>query len=112
AEVPLTNLVRESILANETLPMKLTAYSPCFRQEAGSYGKDVRGLIRNHQFDKVELVWISRPEESLAALEQLTKDAEAILAELELPYRVLALCTGDLGPASRKTYDLEVWMPS
>jgi seryl-tRNA synthetase len=112
AEVPLTNLVRESILANESLPMKLTAYSPCFRQEAGSYGKDVRGLIRNHQFDKVELVWITRPEESLAALEQLTKDAESILAELELPYRVLALCTGDIGPAARKTYDIEIWMPS
>ena len=112
AEVPLTNLVREEILSAERLPMKLTAYTPCFRQEAGSYGKDVRGLIRNHQFDKVELVWITKPEDSLAALERLTHDAEAILTELELPHRVLSLCTGDIGPASRKTYDLEVWMPS
>ena len=111
AEVPLTNLVREEILSIESLPMKMTAYTPCFRQEAGSYGKDVRGLIRNHQFDKVELVWISKPEESLAALETLTSDAEAILTELGLPHRVLSLCTGDIGPASRKTYDLEVWMP-
>ena len=112
AEVPLTNLVRGEILAAEKLPMKLTAYTPCFRQEAGSYGKDVRGVIRNHQFDKVELVWIAKPEESLACLEQLTADAEAVLTTLELPHRVLSLCSGDIGPASRKTYDLEVWMPS
>lgn len=112
AEVPLTNLVREEILPVEKLPMKLTAYTPCFRQEAGSYGKDVRGLIRNHQFDKVELVWITKPEDSLQALETLTTDAESILKILEIPYRVLALCTADIGPASRKTYDIEVWMPS
>jgi seryl-tRNA synthetase len=113
AEVPVTNLVRETILPpTAALPLKYTAYTPCFRQEAGSYGKDVRGLIRNHQFDKVELVWITKPEESLAALEQLTKDAEAVLQALELPYRVIALCTGDMGFASRKTYDIEVWIPS
>ncbi len=113
AEVPLTNLVRESILPpGSPLPLKYTAYTPCFRQEAGSYGKDVRGLIRNHQFDKVELVWITRPEDSLSALEQLTQDAEAVLKALELPYRVILLCTGDMGFASRKTYDIEVWIPS
>ncbi|HVC09665.1 MAG TPA: serine--tRNA ligase [Elusimicrobiota bacterium] len=112
AEVPLTNLVRGEILPPEKLPLKMTAYTPCFRQEAGSYGKDVRGLIRNHQFDKVELVWITRPEESLAALERLTADAEAALTSLEIPHRVIHLCTGDMGFSSRKTYDLEVWMPS
>jgi seryl-tRNA synthetase len=112
AEVPLTNLVRDEILAETALPMKLTAHTPCFRQEAGSYGKDVRGLIRNHQFDKVELVWIAKPEESLAALEELTKHAEAVLTALELPHRVIALCTGDMGFSAQKTYDLEVWMPS
>ena len=112
AEVPLTNLVRESILAADALPLKMTAATPCFRQEAGSYGKDVRGLIRNHQFDKVELVWITEPEKSLEALEQLTKDAEAILTELGLPMRVIELCTGDMGFSARKTYDIEVWMPS
>jgi len=112
AEVPLTNLVREEILPADKLPMKLTAYTPCFRQEAGSYGKDVRGVIRNHQFDKVELVRITKPEDSLAALEELTADAENVLKTLELPYRVLLLCTADIGPASRKTYDLEIWMPS
>ncbi len=112
AEVPLTNLVRDEILPLESLPIKMTAYTPCFRQEAGSYGKDVRGLIRNHQFDKVELVWITRPEDSLSALESLTEDAERILKTLEIPYRIIELCTGDLGFASRKTYDLEVWMPS
>jgi seryl-tRNA synthetase len=112
SEISLTNMVREEILAAEKLPMKLTAFTPCFRQEAGSYGKDVRGVIRNHQFDKVELVWITKPEDSLAALEQLTKDAEAVLAELELPYRVIHLCTGDMGFAAQKTYDIEVWMPS
>jgi seryl-tRNA synthetase len=113
AEVPLTNMVREAIQQpGAPFPFKWTAYTPCFRQEAGSYGKDVRGLIRNHQFDKVELVWITRPEDSLAALEQLTKDAEAVLQALELPYRVISLCTGDMGFASRKTYDIEVWIPS
>lgn len=112
SEIVLTNLVREEILSAEKLPMKLTAFTPCFRQEAGSYGKDVRGVIRNHQFDKVELVWITKPEESLAALEILTKDAEAVLEALELPYRVLHLCSGDMGFSSQKTYDLEVWMPS
>ena len=112
AEVPLTNLVRDDILHAQVLPMKLTAYTPCFRQEAGSYGKDVHGLIRNHQFDKVELVWISKPEDSLAALELLTADAEAVLKTLDIPYRVLELCTADLGFSARKTYDLEVWMPS
>lgn len=112
AEVPLTNMVRDEILAAEKLPMKLTAYTPCFRQEAGSYGKDTRGVIRNHQFDKVELVWITKPEESLAALEDLTKHAATVLERLELPHRVLALCTADMGFASQKTYDLEVWFPS
>ncbi len=113
AEVPLTNLVRESILpADKPLPLKYAAYTPCFRQEAGSYGKDVRGLIRNHQFDKVELVWITKPEDSLDALERLTGDAEAVLKALELPYRVVLLCTGDIGFSSRKTYDIEVWIPS
>ncbi|MFI5345464.1 MAG: serine--tRNA ligase [Elusimicrobiota bacterium] len=112
SEISLTNMVREEILSVEKLPMKLTAFTPCFRQEAGSYGKDVRGVIRNHQFDKVELVWITKPEDSLPALEQLTKDAESVLAELELPYRVIHLCTGDMGFAAQKTYDIEVWMPS
>ena len=112
SEISLTNMVREEILSADRLPMKLTAFTPCFRQEAGSYGKDVRGVIRNHQFDKVELVWITKPEESLDALEQLTKDAEGALAALELPYRVIELCTGDIGFAARKTYDIEVWMPS
>lgn len=112
AEVPLTNLVRDEIISTNKLPMKLTAYTPCFRQEAGSYGKDTRGVIRNHQFDKVELVWITRPEDSLQALEDLTGHAEAVLERLELPHRVLALCCADLGFAARKTYDLEVWFPS
>lgn len=112
SEISLTNMVREEILPAERLPLKLTAFTPCFRQEAGSYGKDVRGVIRNHQFDKVELVWITRPEDSLKSLEQLTADAEAVLAELELPYRTIHLCTGDMGFASQKTYDIEVWMPS
>jgi len=112
SEIVLTNMVREEILPAEKLPMKLTALTACFRQEAGTYGKDVRGVIRNHQFDKVELVWITKPEESLAALEQLTKDAAATLEALELPHRVIHLCTGDMGFASHKTYDIEVWMPS
>lgn len=112
SEIVLTNMVREEILPAEKLPMKLTALTACFRQEAGTYGKDVRGVIRNHQFDKVELVWITKPEDSLAALEQLTKDAAATLEVLELPHRVIHLCTGDMGFASQKTYDIEVWMPS
>ncbi|MDD5302846.1 MAG: serine--tRNA ligase [Elusimicrobia bacterium] len=112
SEIVLTNMVREEILPADKLPMKLTALTACFRQEAGTYGKDVRGVIRNHQFDKVELVWITKPEESLAALEQLTKDAAATLEALDLPYRVIHLCTGDMGFASQKTYDIEVWMPS
>lgn len=112
SEIVLTNMVREEILPAEKLPMKLTALTACFRQEAGTYGKDVRGVIRNHQFDKVELVWITKPEESLAALERLTKDAAATLEALELPHRVIHLCTGDMGFASQKTYDIEVWMPS
>lgn len=112
SEIVLTNMVREEILSADKLPMKLTALTACFRQEAGTYGKDVRGVIRNHQFDKVELVWITKPEDSLAALEQLTKDAAATLEALELPHRVIHLCTGDMGFASQKTYDIEVWMPS
>ncbi len=112
AEVPLTNVVREEILDEETLPMKLTAYTPCFRKEAGSYGKDVRGIIRQHQFNKVELVKISTPERSWEELELLTKDAEEVLQLLGLPYRVVTLCTGDLGFSAAKTYDLEVWVPS
>jgi seryl-tRNA synthetase len=112
SEIVLTNMVREEILPAEKLPMKLTALTACFRQEAGTYGKDVRGVIRNHQFDKVELVWITKPEDSLAALEQLTKDAAATLDALDLPHRVIHLCTGDMGFASQKTYDIEVWMPS
>jgi seryl-tRNA synthetase len=112
SEISLTNMVRDEILAAERLPLKLTAFTPCFRQEAGSYGKDVRGVIRNHQFDKVELVWIVKPEDSLGALEQLTKDAESVLTELELPHRTIQLCTGDMGFAAQKTYDIEVWLPS
>ena len=112
SEIVLTNMVREEILPVERLPIKLTALTACFRQEAGTYGKDVRGVIRNHQFDKVELVWITKPEDSLASLEQLTKDAAATLEALELPHRVIHLCTGDMGFASQKTYDIEVWMPS
>jgi seryl-tRNA synthetase len=112
AEVPLTNLVREQILKPEELPLKLVAHSPCFRSEAGAAGKDTRGMIRQHQFDKVELVHIVRPEESYAALEELTGHAEAVLKALKLPYRALALCAGDTGPSSAKTYDLEVWLPS
>jgi seryl-tRNA synthetase len=112
AEVPVTNIVRDEILPGETLPLKMTAYTPCFRAEAGSYGKDVRGMIRQHQFNKVELVKVCRPEESWAELEALTADAEDILRRLSLPYRVVTLCTGDLGFSSAKTYDLEVWLPS
>ena len=111
SEITLTNSVREEILPADALPIKLVAHTPCFRSEAGSYGKDTRGMIRQHQFDKVELVQIVKPETSYAALEQLTRDAESVLNKLELPYRVVALCTGDIGFASAKTYDLEVWLP-
>jgi seryl-tRNA synthetase len=112
AEVPVTNIVRDEILPGERLPLKMTAYTPCFRAEAGSYGKDVRGMIRQHQFNKVELVKVCRPEESWAELESLTADAEDILKRLVLPYRVVTLRTSDLGFSSAKTYDLEVWLPS
>ncbi|MEC7803319.1 MAG: serine--tRNA ligase [Pseudomonadota bacterium] len=111
AEVPLTNLVREMILQDADLPLRLVAHTPCFRSEAGSYGKDTRGLIRQHQFEKVELVHVVRPEESYAALEELTTNAEAVLQRLELPYRVVTLSSGDTGFAAAKTYDLEVWLP-
>ena len=111
AEVPVTNLVREQILAAESLPMKLVAHTPCFRSEAGAAGKDTRGMIRQHQFDKVEVVQIVRPAESYAALESLTANAEEVLKRLELPYRVVALCAGDIGNGSAKTYDIEVWLP-
>ncbi|MEX2130365.1 MAG: serine--tRNA ligase [Pseudohongiellaceae bacterium] len=112
AEVPVTNLVRDEILTAESLPLKYVAHTPCFRSEAGSYGKDTRGMIRQHQFEKVELVQIVRPDSSEAALEELTAHAEKILQLLELPYRKVALCGGDLGFASAMTYDLEVWLPS
>jgi seryl-tRNA synthetase len=112
AEVPLTNLHREEVLEGSELPMLYTAYTPCFRSEAGSYGKDVRGLIRQHQFDKVELVKITDQESSFEELESLTRNAEEILKRLGLPYRVVLLCTGDMGFASAKTYDIEVWIPS
>ena len=111
AEVPVTNLVREQILTAEQLPLRFVAHTPCFRSEAGAAGKDTRGLIRQHQFDKVELVHIVKPADSYAALEQLTSHAEEVLKRLELPYRVLALCSGDIGFGSAKTYDLEVWLP-
>jgi seryl-tRNA synthetase len=112
AEVPLTNFVREQIVAPEALPMRLVAHTPCFRSEAGAAGKDTRGLIRQHQFDKVELVHLVKPEDSYAALETLTSHAEEVLKRLGLPYRVLALCAGDIGFGSAKTYDLEVWLPA
>ena len=112
AEVPLTNLHREEILDGRDLPLKYTAYTPCFRSEAGSYGQDVRGLIRQHQFDKVELVKLTTPETSYDELEALTANAEEVLKRLELPYRTMLLCTGDMGFASAKTYDIEVWLPS
>ena len=111
AEVPVTNLVRDRILDSELLPLRYVCHTPCFRSEAGSYGKDVRGMIRQHQFEKVELVQIVQPDRSYSALESLTRHAEAVLQRLELPYRVVALCTGDIGFASAKTYDLEVWLP-
>ena len=112
AEVPLTNLHRGEIVSGETLPLKYVAYTPCFRSEAGSYGADVRGLIRQHQFDKVELVKITRPEQSYDELEALTRNAEEVLKRLELPYRTMVLSTGDLGDSMAKTYDIEVWLPS
>lgn len=111
AEVPVTNMHREEILNEEAMPLCYTAYTPCFRKEAGSYGKDVKGLIRQHQFDKVELVKFATPESSYEEFEKLTLDAEDVLKELHLPYRVVLLCTGDMGFASAKTYDIEVWLP-
>ncbi|HEX8949420.1 MAG TPA: serine--tRNA ligase [Dissulfurispiraceae bacterium] len=111
AEVPVTNIHRDEILKEEQLPIYYTAYTPCFRREAGSYGKDVRGLIRQHQFNKVEMVKFTKPEDSYDELEKLTANAEAILQKLELPYRVIVLCTGDMGFSSAKTYDIEVWLP-
>jgi seryl-tRNA synthetase len=112
SEVPLTNLVRDEIVPESALPIKLTAHTPCFRSEAGSYGRDTRGMIRQHQFDKVEMVQIVHPDQSYEALEQMTRHAEAILQKLGLPYRVVSLCTGDMGFGAAKTYDLEVWLPS
>jgi seryl-tRNA synthetase len=111
AEVPVTNIVRDEIVPLESLPLKFVCHSPCFRSEAGSYGKDTRGMIRNHQFDKVELVQVVQPKDSYDSLERLTGHAEEILTRLELPYRVVTLCTGDMGFASAKTYDIEVWLP-
>ncbi len=112
AEVPVTNLLRDEIVATEALPLKFVAHTPCFRSEAGSYGRDTRGMIRQHQFDKVELVQMVRPEDSYAALESLTSHAETILQKLGLPYRKMALCSGDMGFSAAKTYDLEVWLPA
>jgi seryl-tRNA synthetase len=112
AEVPLTNLVRDQILAPEKLPLKFVAHTPCFRSEAGAAGRDTRGMIRQHQFEKVEMVQIVKPEHSYAALEEMTANAEHVLQALQLPYRVLSLCAGDVGPSSAKTYDLEFWLPS
>lgn len=112
AEIPVTNTVRDTILNPDVLPIRYTCHSPCFRSEAGSYGKDTKGMIRQHQFEKVELVWITTPENSYDALEQLTSHAEVILQRLQLPYRVVTLCTGDMGAGSAKTYDIEVWLPS
>ena len=111
SEVSLTNLVAGEILAGDELPLRLTAHTPCFRSEAGSYGRDTRGMIRQHQFDKVEMVQITRPDQSYAALEEMVGHAEAILQALELPYRVIVLCTGDMGFGAAKTYDIEVWLP-
>ncbi len=112
SEISLTNTVRDEIVPLDNLPLKLTAHTPCFRSEAGSYGKDTRGMIRQHQFDKVEMVQIVHPDQSYAALEEMVGHAEAILQKLELPYRVMALCTGDMGFGAAKTYDLEVWLPA
>jgi seryl-tRNA synthetase len=111
AEYPVTNFVRGEILSNEQLPLKFVCHTPCFRSEAGSYGKDTRGMIRQHQFDKVELVQIAHPSKSYELLDELTGHAETILKRLELPYRVMTLCTGDMGFSSAKTYDIEVWLP-
>ena len=111
SEVSLTNLVREEILPAESLPIRLTAHTPCFRSEAGAYGKDTRGMIRQHQFDKVEMVQVTSPDRSYAALDEMVGHAEALLQALQLPYRVLALCTGDMGFSAAKTFDLEVWLP-
>ena len=110
--MPLTNFVRDAIVVETELPIKLTAHTPCFRSEAGSYGRDTRGMIRQHQFDKVEMVQIVHPDQSYVALEQMTGHAEAILQKLGLPYRVMSLCTGDMGFGAAKTYDLEVWLPA
>jgi seryl-tRNA synthetase len=110
--VTLTNFVRDVVLAEADLPLRLTAHTPCFRSEAGSYGRDTRGMIRQHQFDKVEMVQIAHPQRSYEALEEMTRHAEALLRKLELPYRVMALCTGDIGPAAARTHDLEVWLPA
>ena len=112
SEVTLTNFVRDVILSEAELPIKLTAHTPCFRSEAGSAGRDTRGLIRQHQFDKVEMVQIVHPDRSYEALEEMTRHAEAILQKLGLPYRVMSLCTGDMGFGATKTYDLEVWVPA
>jgi seryl-tRNA synthetase len=112
SEISLTNSVRDQVLTEADLPIKLTAHSPCFRSEAGSYGRDTKGMIRQHQFDKVEMVQITHPDESYEALEEMTRHAEAILQKLSLPYRVMALCTGDMGFGAAKTYDLEVWLPA
>jgi seryl-tRNA synthetase len=112
AEVPVTNMVRDTITEEADLPLKMTAHTPCFRSEAGSYGRDTRGLIRMHQFDKVELVQITKPEDSMDVLEELTGHAEKVLQLLELPYRKVILCTGDMGFGAVKTYDLEVWVPA
>jgi seryl-tRNA synthetase len=111
AEVPVTNLVRDEIIDAADLPLKFACHSPCFRSEAGSHGKDVRGIIRQHQFEKVELVHIVHPDQSYEALEELTHNAERVLQLLELPYRVITLCTGDMGFGAAKTYDIEVWLP-
>lgn len=112
AEIPVTNLVRDLILKHNELPLKFVCHTPCFRSEAGSYGRDTKGMIRQHQFEKVELVWVTDPDQSYIALEQLTEDAETILRMLKLPYRTMLLCTKDMGAASAKTYDIEVWLPS
>jgi seryl-tRNA synthetase len=112
SEVTLTNFVRDTVLCESDLPIKLTAHTPCFRSEAGAHGRDTRGMIRQHQFDKVEMVQIVHPETSQEALQEMTAHAEAILQKLELPYRVMSLCTGDMGFGAAKTFDLEVWLPA
>jgi len=112
SEIPVTNMVRDTIIPTDALPLKFACHSPCFRSEAGSYGRDTKGMIRQHQFEKVELVWIAHPDKSYEALEQLTAHAEVVLKRLELPYRVMTLCTGDMSGSAAKTYDIEVWLPS